>query len=138
MRSHLDDIHQAGAELVIIGNGQPIFAAAFKKHFKLSTPLYVDPELITYNAAGLKRSKASTIGSKVWLPAAKAFLTGHFQGRTEGDPYQQGGVFIIMPDNKVAYSYISKHSGDRPPVTKVLKALRKAQQEAQMSASTAH
>lgn len=136
MRSHLDEIHQAGAELVIIGNGQPPFAAAFKKHFNLSTPLYVDPKLTTYNAAGLKRTKAGTVGPKVWLPALKALFTGHFQGRTEGDPYQQGGVFIIMPDNKVPYAYISKHAGDRPPVPKVLKALRKAQQEAQPSVST--
>ena len=125
MREHIEDIHKAGAELVIVGNGQPTFADGFKKRLKIETPLYVDPKLDAYKAAGLKRTKLGTIGPVVWLPALKALLTGHSQKGTQGDPYQQGGVFIILPGDKVIYSHISKRASDRPKVSHILKALRK-------------
>ncbi len=131
MRSQVDKIHNLGAELVIVGNGQPNFAASFQERFKIASPLYVDPSLASYNAAGLKRTKAGTIGPLNWLPALKALFTGNFQGRTQGDPYQQGGVFIILPGDKLVYSYISKRPSDRPPVKKILQKLEAQKGEIQ-------
>lgn len=130
MRERIEEIHKAGAELVIVGNGSAEFAASFQKRFNLTTPLYVDPSLAVYNAAGLKRTKAGTLGPKNWLPALKALFTGNTQGRVQGDPYQQGGVFIVFPGDKLAYSYISKRPSDRPPVKKIVEKL-KAEQKLQ-------
>ena len=125
MREHTDEIHKAGAELVIVGNGQPKSAAGFKKRLNITTPLYVDPQMDAYRAAGLKRTKLGTIGPLVWVPALKAFITGHHEDGIQGDPYQQGGVFIIMPGDKVVYSHISKRASDRPSISKILNALKK-------------
>lgn len=124
MRAKTDEIEAAGGQLVIVGNGAPEFAASFKKKFKINSPLYVDPSLASYQAAGLKRTKLGTIGPRNWLPALKALFTGNLQGKVQGDPYQQGGVFVIMPDSSVVYSHISKRASDRPKVDKVIKALR--------------
>ncbi len=129
MREKVDEIHKLGAELVIVGNGRVEFATAFQKKLKLETPLYVDPSLASYNAAGLKRGKLATIGPRNFLPALKALFTGNFQGRVQGDPYQQGGAFIILPGDKLAYSYISKRSSDRPPIKKILKKLQEEKQK---------
>lgn len=126
MRDHTDEIHQAGAELVIVGNGQPNFAMGFKKRLNLTTPLYVDPELKTYQAAGLKRTKLGTIGPRVFLPALGALITGHKQDGVKGDPYQQGGVFVIMPDNKIVFTHISKRASDHAKIPKIIKALKTA------------
>lgn len=100
-------------------------AAAFKKRLKLDSPLYVDPKMEAYKAAGLKRTKLGTFGPRVWLPALKALLTGHIQKGVQGDPYQQGGVFIILPGDKIVYSHISKRASDKPKVSAILKALKK-------------
>lgn len=129
MREKIDEIHNLGAELVVVGNGSAEFAASFQKRFKLTTPLYVDPSLAVYNAAGLKRTKAGTIGPKNWLPALKALFTGNLQGRVQGDPYQQGGVFIVFPGDKLVYSFISKRPSDRPPAKKIVQKLKEAQQK---------
>jgi AhpC/TSA antioxidant enzyme len=129
LRDKIDEIHRVGAELVIVGNGNADFAASFKKKFNLKTPLYVDPSLAVYNAAGLKRTKAGTIGPRNWLPALKALFTGTFQGRTQGDPYQQGGVFIIFPGDNLVYSYVSKRPSDRPPAKKIVEKLKAEQQK---------
>lgn len=114
--------------MVIVGNGNTEFANAFKRKLNLNVPLYVDPSLAVYNAAGLKRTKAGTLGPKNWLPALKALFTGNFQGRTQGDPYQQGGVFIVFPGDKLVYSYISKRPSDRPSGNKIVKKLKEVQQ----------
>ncbi|KAF0248987.1 MAG: hypothetical protein FD167_1615, partial [bacterium] len=91
MRDKVDEIHSLGAEMVIVGNGSPQFATAFKKKLNLAVPLYVDPSLASYNAAGLKRTKLGTLGPRNFLPALKSLISGNFQGKTQGDPYQQGG-----------------------------------------------
>jgi hypothetical protein len=127
LRAHTDEIHNAGAELVIVGNGSASFAKGFQKQFNVATPLYVDPDLTAYRAAGLRRTKLGTIGPRVWLPAIKAFLSGHRQGKVQGDPYQQGGVFVVLPGDKLAYSHICKRSSEHPKVAGVLKALHQAQ-----------
>jgi hypothetical protein len=126
LRDKIDEIHATGAELIIVGNGQTSFAKGFKNRLQLTTPLYVDPELQAYQAAGLKRTKFGTIGPQVFFPALKAFFRGQRQGRVEGDPYQQGGGFVILPGDKVAYAYVNKRSSDRPKIKKILKVLNEA------------
>jgi len=130
LRDKVDEIHSLGAEMVIIGNGNAQFATSFKKKLNLTVPLYVDPSLASYNAAGLKRTKLGTLGPRNFLPALKALFTGNFQGKTQGDPYQQGGVFIVFPGDRLAYSYICKRSSDRPPGKKIVERLRAEQQKA--------
>ncbi len=129
MRDKVDEIHSLGAEMIIVGNGNSQFATAFKKKLNLTAPLYVDPSLASYNAAGLKRTKAGTLGARNWLPALKALFTGNFQGRTQGDPYQQGGVFIVFPGDGLVYSYISKRPSDRPPAKKIVEKLKAEQKK---------
>lgn len=42
-----------------------------------------------------------------------------------GDPWQQGGVFIIRPGNRVDSAYISAEAGDHPSAEAILYALDK-------------
>ena len=42
-----------------------------------------------------------------------------------GDPWQQGGVFIIRPGNRVDSAYISAEAGDHPSAEAILYALEK-------------
>lgn len=123
MRGSLDTIRGKGVDLVVVGNGQPFHALAFRDEFKLDFPVLVDPELVAYHAAGLKRGVASTLGPAAVWHGIRAMLDGHRPQQLQGDAWQQGGVFVISPSGKVPYAYISRAGGDHPPVADILAAL---------------
>ena len=125
MRDALPEIRRRGAELIIVGNGRPEHAIDFRDSEHVESPLYVDPELRAYAAAGLKRGLRSSLSVGVLLRGLRAFGEGKRQGATMGDPWQQGGVFIIRPGNLVDFSYISAEAGDHPSVEAILSALDK-------------
>ena len=59
MRDRIDDIRARGAELVLVGNGAPHFAAAFREDFELdpTIELVIDPEDRGHPADDVKRSE---------------------------------------------------------------------------------
>ena len=125
MRDALPEIRRRGAELIIVGNGQPQHAIDFRDTEQVASPLYVDPELRAYAAAGLKRGFRSSLSPGVILRGLRAFGEGKRQGATMGDPWQQGGVFIIRPGNRVDFSHISEEAGDHPSAEAIIAALDK-------------
>lgn len=112
--------------MIIVGNGRPEHAIDFRDSEHVESPLYVDPELRAYAAAGLKRGLRSSISPGVILRGMRAFSQGKRQGTTMGDPWQQGGVFVIRPGNRVQLSYVSEEAGDHPQIETIIAALDKA------------
>jgi len=119
----LGKIRQRGAELVIVGNGRPEHAADFRAAQRIECPLYVDPELRAYAAAGLKRGVLTALNPRVLTHGVRAFRSGMRQGALQGDPWQQGGVFVIRPDGSVPFAYVSEEAGDHPDPSEVVAAL---------------
>ena len=134
MRDALPEIRARGAELVIVGNGRPEHAADFRDSEKVKCPLLVDPDLLAYAAAGLKRGLRSSLSLGVARRGIQAFLEGKRQTETQGDPWQQGGVFVIRPGNVVDFAYVSQEAGDHPTTEAVLKALDKRRKRARRPA----
>jgi hypothetical protein len=125
LRDALPEIRRRGAELVIVGNGRPEHAIDFRDSEHVESPLYVDPELQAYAAAGLKRGLRSSLSPGVIFRGIRAFGQGKRQGATLGDPWQQGGVFIIRSGNRVTFAHISEEAGDHPSSAAILSALDK-------------
>ncbi len=123
MRDQIDEIRARGAELVIVGNGAPNFAAAFREDFELDCPLLVDPELRAYRAAGLRRGRVELLSPRLPLNALRALRSGSRQTSVQGDPWQLGGVFVIRPGGDLTYRYVSREAGDHPPVDEILASL---------------
>ncbi len=106
-------LHRAGIpNLVVVGNGAPMFIAGFRETTGYGGPIYTDPSLEVYKAAQLKRG----VGTVLTFGAAKATIgslrRGFRQGKTQGDATQQGGVLVIARDGRVLYHHISDHPGD--------------------------
>jgi hypothetical protein len=120
-----DRIHDAGAELVIVGNGNRHFAQGFVKDLGLTTPLYVDTKRDAYKALRFKRSLGVFLNPTAMANMARALKSGFRQGRTQGDAFQLGGVLVVRPDGEVVFRYASDAAGDHPPVDDVLAALEK-------------
>ena len=136
MRAEISNIRARGAELVIVGNGTPYFAAAFREDFELDCPLLVDPELRAYRAAGLRRGRVELLSPRLPLNALRALRAGSRQTSVEGDPWQLGGVFVIRRSGELTYQYVSREAGDHPPVEDILAALEEDAEPIQEDSAT--
>ncbi len=123
MRDAYEEIRARGAALAAVGSGTEAMARAFQEEQGLPFPLYVDPSRRAYEAAGLKRGAASTFSPRVLKNALRARRRGFRQTAVQGDPWQQGGVLVILPDDTIALHYVSEVAGDHPEVAAVLAAL---------------
>ncbi|MFI5183794.1 MAG: AhpC/TSA family protein [Vicinamibacteria bacterium] len=107
-----------------MGNGNRHFAYAFRKDFAITTPVYVDTQRDVYRALGMRRGLASALASAVaWKSVYRALKAGFRQGATQGDPWQLGGVLVVLPGGRVSYLHSSVDAGDHAPLADILAAL---------------
>ena len=126
LRDITDAVRNKGAELSVVGNGKPAQAAAFAEERNLPFALYTDPGLRSYGAADLRRNVISTFRPKTLGNAFRAMGSGHRQGSVQGDPWQQGGAFVIAPGNEVLFSQRSREAGDHADPNQLVAALAAA------------
>lgn len=124
MRDILPAVHDAGAELVIIGNGSPEMARAFVEELTLTTPVYTDPSRRSYALAGMKRGVFATLSLKGMAHAARAKKKGFQQTGVRGDAWQLGGVLVIAKGGRIAYAHRDNEAGDLAPNGEILAALQ--------------
>jgi hypothetical protein len=132
-REHVAEIRAARPEIealqsgiVFVGNGTPRAAAWFQKRFAPDSIVLTDPDLLTYEAIGAHSGLMSTLGPQAWGAGLRAFRSGARQTATKGHPFQQGGVLVMAPGNKVVYRHVSGTAGDHAPLDRILAALRAA------------
>lgn len=121
-----DDIKGRGVRLVVIGNGTPDHARAFREDENIPFELWVDPKMKAYRAAGLRRGLTKTLSHKSVGHAFRAMRGGFRQTRVQGDPWQLGGAFLITKEGHTIYEQISQEAGDHPPVSALMEAVDKA------------
>jgi hypothetical protein len=126
LHRHLDEIRALGAELVVIGNGAPTFMDGFREATGWDGPLYTDPSLAAYTAAGLARGVGTVLNGRAALAALGALRRGFRQGRTQGDAWQQGGVLVVTPAQEVRYARAAAHAGDHADPAEIVAAVRAA------------
>jgi peroxiredoxin len=124
---------KAGARLVAIGQGTPEQAAKFKEDQGVEIQLLVDPERLSYQAAGAKiATRSELIGPRVIARALAWTITSRWrlgsiavhQGRLVDHPAQLGGVLVVARDGSIRYSHMSEDASDNPPVSEVLAAVQ--------------
>ncbi len=122
MRDAYADFERTGVRLVVVGNGQPFQAAAFRIEQAIPFDLWVDPDMEAYRAAGLRRGVASTFSPRAIANGLRAFRAGHRQTSVQGDPWQQGGAFLFTRDGATRYAQVSTEAGDHAPIPELLAA----------------
>jgi peroxiredoxin len=123
-KTALPHIHGRGYELIVIGQGRAAHARAFVDESHIDFPVYADSSLEAFQAAGLRRSVARTmLDPRVWWRALGAIKDGFSVRRVAGDPWQNGGVFVIDGDGNERFRHISRFAGDHPPMDAVIGAL---------------
>jgi hypothetical protein len=125
LQRRIDELHATGAELYVIGNGSPSFIEGFRDQTKWSGPVYTDPSLAVYKAAGMKRGMISTFNPRSALRSFGAIARGYLPQKMQGDNWQQGGVLVIR-DGDVVWTHESAGPGDNASVDQLVAALRRA------------
>ncbi|MDB4967145.1 MAG: hypothetical protein JWN44_2834 [Myxococcales bacterium] len=129
LRPHVEELRGLGVEPAVIGSGTPEEARAFAQQMHTDggvLPIYVDEALVTYRAAGLKRSFGATLlHPSSWLKGVKS-IAKHRQRKTAGDPWQQGGAMFVRPDGEVTWRFVSNFSGHHPAIAELIAEARRA------------
>lgn len=126
-RSRAAELKQAGVTLAFIGNGTAPMAKDFQAFMEIpELPVWTDPKRQTYAHLGFKRGWASVFDLASIKYSLRAMAAGFRQGRTKGDPIQQGGVLVVRRGGAVEYAYASAVAGDHPPVDEVIRHALKA------------
>jgi AhpC/TSA antioxidant enzyme len=115
-----------GVGLVFLGSGNAMMAADFREQQKLDVPVWVDPKRVTYQYLGFQHSYTMLFNPRLWLNGLRAFKAGFRQTKTQGDPWQQGGVLVVRRGGALEWAYASATAGDHPPLDLVFEQAKKA------------
>ncbi len=128
MRPHVEELRKLGVEPYVIGSGNQEQAREFAELVGAGdVPILSDSKLVSYRAAGMKRSVGATLSLKGLMSYVRAFKRFK-QGKTAGDPWQLGGAFIVKPSGEITYAYRSAFGGDHPAPQLLVEEARKAAQ----------
>jgi hypothetical protein len=126
LRDVIPRIQEAGADVVILGNGTADQVSQFSQDLAHDLPVYTDPTLRAYRAVGAKRNLWGVLQPRVFIRAIQAWRQGHRQEGVRGDAQQLGGLFLITPDGVMPYADYADYAGDHPKPASVLEAVRTA------------
>jgi len=118
------DLVDAGARVSIIGSGAPRFISDFREVTEYTGAIYTDPSRESFRALALVRGVRATFNLKSARQALRTLSNGYRQGRTRGDPWQQGGVLVIAPPSDILMVGRSLFAGDHIAMSEVVDLLR--------------
>lgn len=120
------NVRSAGAELVIVGSGTPDQAKRFADEEQVIGTMVTDPTLEAYRVGGMRRGVLTVMNAKAALHAVRALRDGHRQRRTQGDPWQQGGVVVVdalSRSGRIALHHAASEAGDPTDFSVVVRAV---------------
>ncbi len=117
-----DQLRNAGGRLVGIGNGAPAMAEEFSRKFKISYPLFTDPQRETYQALGMKTKLGFSLKTPLYV--GRALRNGFLQGGVQGSPFQQGGEALISSQAEILWSRISNEAGSHASDEEIRHAIK--------------
>lgn len=110
-----DDLHRwqaDGLSVALVGSGTQAFAEAFIEDFELEVPVLVDPDLVAFRAAGLRRGLQAIASPRLFSEARRAFRGGARQQSVQGDAWQLGGAFVFDVGGTPLFVHRAESAGD--------------------------
>lgn len=121
----MEDIEDAGAQLVAVGTGGRRYARAFIADHDIDFPVLLDRDAAAAQAAEvvLRASSWQLLGAsnpKGWL---RATLAGERIGKPGPRWQQLGATFVIDPGDEVVYAHVDETAQGHAPLDEVLDAI---------------
>jgi peroxiredoxin len=117
------EIERRGAQLIIIGNGNPAHAREFERETGLEGAVFTDPSRQFYRELAMRHGVGRVLNLQAPRNARRAFLAGFRQVGVKGDRWQLGGNVVFAKDGALLYADHAEAAGDLTPVAKALLAL---------------
>ena len=138
LREEYPEYLSLGANVVIVGQGEPERASAYAVRYSLpAVPMLCDTQAVAYEAYGLLEGQPS----QILFDASKSLLDRDLQAgldfmsarRQEGrplvdSPWLLPGEFVVEVGGRVALAYRYNYCDDYPDARVLQTALRKASQ----------
>lgn len=121
-----DDLHRwqaDGVRVALVGNGNRPFAEAFREDFSLECDVLIDPELVAYRSAGLRRGAEAILSRRLLGDALRARRAGAKQSGVQGDAWQLGGAFVFDQGGDLLFAHRSESAGDHASAADIDAAL---------------
>lgn len=134
LREEHDRISSAGADVGLVGHGDPRAAAAFATTKRLPFPLLLDRDRGTYRAYGLVMGRATQVlNPRVALPWIKAEFSEETRqrGLKGGSFLQMPGTFVIdtggivrARGGTIRMAHRNRNFADAPRIERLLQAVQ--------------
>ena len=119
---------------MVIGNGSTDALQSFSSRYADTVDMYTDPERHAYKALGLLFGMGGMSGLKMLSHGLRAAKSGHRQGKTEGHPLQQGGVFVFDTNGEVRFRHRDETAGDHVDAAQVREVVAQIAAESRLKA----
>lgn len=127
LRAYTWEVEAAQGEVVVISFADPPHVARFAKAIGHPYRWLSDPERASYKAFGVRRG--NILNPFSWTDISRNFMST-LRGRPwipqQSDIWQLGADFVFDPAGRLTLEYRCTSSHDRPPVSAVMDAFRKA------------
>lgn len=110
----------AAVGLVAVGSGSPRSARKFVDDFQFTGDMYLNRNLKVYKAFDLERGIIKTLGLSSLVQGIRTMKKGFRQGRSAGDLWQQGGLFVLGPGDQLLFAHRDKFAGDHADFQQML------------------
>ena len=118
-----DDYLSAGISPVIIGQGEPERAAAYRETYSIACPILCDPDFSAYSAYGLSHFGVEQVlydaPEETWCHSKEIGL--EFQEARRAidrplvdSPWMSPGEFLVLPSGNIRTSYAYQYCSDYP------------------------
>jgi hypothetical protein len=118
-------VQERGARAVVVGCGAPRSIGPFREYTRFQGEIVTDPRREAYEAAGFKKSWGTFFlwQPRSWAAGFRTLRKGFGQGKTQGDPVQNGGALVVRPPGEILWRFASRYPGDHPTAEALLAAL---------------
>ncbi|MFP4074196.1 MAG: redoxin domain-containing protein [Actinomycetota bacterium] len=134
-----DSYREAGARVVVVGQGEPERAAAYAEEYAIECPVLVDPAGSAHDSYGLLEFTLPQVWYKVPYELFERYRTDPehvatvFDERYRADnrpkvdnPWQQPGEFVVDADGVLQLTYRYQYCWDFPDDRVLTTAIREA------------
>ena len=123
LRQEWEDYLEAGITPVVVGQGEPVRAAAYRAEHDLPAPVLADPEGIAYRAYGVGQWPVERVlydaPASFWDHPRPLGASFQAQRRAAGrppvdDPWRATAEFVVRADGVVQLPYLYQYCEDFP------------------------
>ena len=119
---------ELGIRVLVVTFESPSAARAYASESHYSWPVVSDVERRLYDAYGMGRARwRHLLGPAAMRAYAREVVRGRLPRMPAADPMQQGGDVLIDPRGIVRLAHVAAGPGNRPSVTRLLEARRRAE-----------